>query len=823
MSWTKPRVTIGLAAGVAALSLVAGASALHAQPLPAATKSVNIKAQNLSSALLALARQTRTQIVFDPAIVRGRKVSRIEGAMSAEQALRQLLAGTGLHFLATGPERFTVVAATRTRSPRPPELAQPVTQRDPPVGDPAIDTIDSLPLEIVVTARKRTENLIDVPVPVTALSGDQLAASSQARLENYFSSVPGLNLTKGGSGDQAQVSIRGISSGFSNPSVGIVIDDIPFGSSSFWGGGALVPDIDPGDLERVEILRGPQGTLYGSSSLGGLIKYVTKAPSTRAYEARLEAGVLHTEGGRELGYSGRASLNVPAGDTLAFRVSGFGRHEPGYIDNVATGQRDVNAVDAYGGRVSALWRPSDDLSIRIGAFTQHSTHDGASIVNTTLGTLQQALKANTGGSDLDFSGLNAVATLQLGSAEITSLTGYSRYRNDSTVDLGVNAFLGPLSYAADIRTDKFSQELRLALPVSAAIDWLIGGFYTAEDTQYHELVSLYDPVAQRPVADGYNTVSTGNFHEYAVFSNLTVKLSEVFDIQFGGRYARYDQSFGQVWNGLFIPSPPFIPPRSTPEDDAFTYLVTPRLRLATDLNLYARFASGYRAGGPNSSPTPTSLPTFKPDKARNYEIGLKGRGFGGAMSYDLSVYYIDWDDIQLQTFNPSAQTTVYVNGNRARSWGVEFSVEARPWTGLTVTAWGSWNSAELTEEIPVNILAIGSAGDALPFSQNFSGYASAEQAFQVGNGMAVFFGGSASYIDRRQNNFPNGQVTVRRALPSYTKVDLRAGLRADRWKLQVYADNVGDSRGWLAISPYNSSDIQAIRPRTIGASIAYDF
>src|SRR6185437_1572227 len=167
--------------------------------------------------------------------------------------------------------------------------------------------------EIIVTAEKREERLMDVPVPVTVLSPDTLVQSNQTRLQDYFSNVPGLNLTPGIQGVQ-NLTIRGIGFGFANPTTGITVDDVPWGSSA--GGlptGLAPPDLDPGDLSHIEVLRGPQGTLYGASSMGGLIRYVTADPSTEKTSGALQAGTSTVDNGSKLGYNFRGSINVPLG------------------------------------------------------------------------------------------------------------------------------------------------------------------------------------------------------------------------------------------------------------------------------------------------------------------------------------------------------------------------------------------------------------------------------------------------------------------------------------------------------------------------------
>ena len=191
-----------------------------------------------------------------------------------------------------------------------------------------------------------------MPVPVTALNAQALVDNNQLRLQDYYTSVPGLNVSPAVQSTQV-ISIRGITTGYgTNPTVGITVDGVPYGASTGLGGGQVVPDIDPGDLARVEVLRGPQGTLYGASSMGGLINFVTVDPSTEAVSGRVQVGTDEVYNGAGLGYSARGSVNVPLSDTLALRASGFVREDPGYIDNPILHINGIN--EAHAGEGPAL-------------------------------------------------------------------------------------------------------------------------------------------------------------------------------------------------------------------------------------------------------------------------------------------------------------------------------------------------------------------------------------------------------------------------------------------------------------------------------------
>ena len=213
--------------------------------------------------------------------------------------------------------------------------------------------------------------------------------------------MPALSLTVNEFG-APQVTIRGLAAGgFTNPTVGIVVDDVPYGASMFAGYGEEAPDVDPSDLARIEVLRGPQGTLYGASSLGGLIKFVTVDPSTDGVSGNVQMGTSSVYNGAGLGYSVRGGVNVPLSDTVAIRASGFTREDPGYIDDPALHSEGVNEGHAAGGRLAALWRPSDVLSLKLSAVIQHSTLDGSPTVDLQPGLvgLQQSDARGSGSYD----------------------------------------------------------------------------------------------------------------------------------------------------------------------------------------------------------------------------------------------------------------------------------------------------------------------------------------------------------------------------------------------------------------------------------------
>ncbi len=731
--------------------------------------------------------------------------------------------------------------------------AQPTPASTPsnPASTPAAgQTIQ----EVVVTAQKRLERLQDVPVPVTALSADALVNKNELRLQEYYATVPGLNLISSSKGD-ALISIRGLTTGATagNPTVGITIDDIPYGPSSTFGAGGLgvpAPDIDPSDLTQVEVLRGPQGTLYGASSIGGLLKYVTRDPDLTQLRGRVQAGTSVVKNGSDPGYNLRANVNVPISDTFALRASGIDRRDPGYIDDPLRALEGVNRVDVFGGRIATLWRPSDAFSLKLGALHQTLEGHGAPDVDVVpgLGDLQQENLRGTGHFEKISQFYSAIATLELGAAELISLTSYGLSTDESIVDFspafgelalsgipdtGFDGFgVAGAALVNDFETRKFTQELRLSTAMGERVDWLLGLFYTRESSRVAQQINAIDPDTGAWAGQFLDARWPTTYAEYAAFANVTWRLTDRFDIQFGARESQNRQTYSEIDAGLYGPvffglADPIVNPEVRTKDSSFTYLVTPRLKITPDFMMYARLASGYRAGGPNPTSTVFGLPPhFQPDKTQNYEIGAKADLLERRLSLDASIYYIDWKDIQLNVFDPVSSATYYVNASRARSQGLELAVESNPIAGLKVSGWIALNDAELTESFPDTVTLFGSKGDRLPNGAKTSGYLSLDHQLPFGGGLLGEYGASFEYVGEREGVFVSiAGPPDRQIFPSYTRLNLRAGLSREPWALNFFVTNLTDERGVIAggLGTFNPVAFNYIQPRTIGVALSWDF
>jgi outer membrane receptor protein involved in Fe transport len=835
----------------------------------------NIPPQSLGPALQALAKDRDFQIVYVSEEVNSLRTQGAVGEFTPDEALKQLLKGTGLTYRYVDGKTVAIVTASSgsTSSSNPPStatsggvqkegqnpaaetfLVAQATQGQTSsaasvVGPAAVE--NQLPTslqEVLVTAQKRSERAQDVPVPVTVISGGELLAQNTVRLQDYSSEIPGLSVSTSSVGGYQLLSIRGLTTGLANPTVGITIDDVPFGSSTV-NGGNIPPDVDPGELARVEVLRGPQGTLYGASSIGGLIKFVTIDPSTKGISGDIQAGTSVVSNGAELGYNFRGAVNVPLSDTFAVRLSGFDRQDPGYIDNPTLHIDGINKINAYGGHLTALWQPAQSFSLKLSALIQETKANGSPDITNSeiaasigyplppLGDLQQDYIPGAGKYETRIQAYSATARATLGSGELTSITGYNINTYYSALDFSYA--LGPfvqaefgvpgVLYPSSANIEKFTQELRYSVQLGKSVDWLLGGFYTHEDAPFTATLLGEDPTTGVIAGEFGRFEFANSYRELAAFTDFTFHIQQHFDIQLGGRESQIKQTYQETDSGPYVPlfegvPSPNVGPTGESQANAFTYLLTPRFTLSPDFMMYARLASGYRAGGPNVG---TGVPPeYSPDKTYNYEIGAKGDALNHTLSFDASLFYIDWKDIQVENFNEATGADYVTNAGGAKSQGIELSVQSVPVTGLKLAAWVVWNDAVLTKPFPPASVAAGTygvAGDRLPYAMRISGNASADWDFIVARGWTATIGGSFIYVGDRVGPFQG--TATRQEYPGYAQINLRAGLRYNLWTADLFVTNLTNKRGLIdgGLGTNIPYDFHYLQPVTVGLNLSRRF
>ncbi|MBA4759618.1 TonB-dependent receptor [Sphingosinicella sp.] len=807
-------------------------------PVRAQQRAFDVAAQDARKAIPEFARQAGIQISAPTGKLRGVKTRAIKGSFDTRAALRMLIDGTGLTIVSD--DKALIVLGYRPKAGE--RRNNPALPAATEVETAAIEGVSTAENgDIIITATKRNERLRDTAIAISALSAETLSKRGAVRLEEYADRVPGLSVTNSAAGGaQSSVSIRGLTTGTSgNPTVAVYIDDAPFNSSTFYGLGTSIPDLDPGDLERIEVLRGPQGTLYGASSLGGLIRYVTRAPNFNTLSGRVELTGSAVEDG-DAGLAVRGRLNVPLSDYAAVSASGLFRLDPGFIDDPIRRNRDRNETRYDGGRIALALKPAEMVSIDLSAMRQHIRGDGSATIDldAVTGTprytdLNTARIPGTDTSRFTLEFYNAAVKLDFDAFEILSNTNYSERRFSSLVDyseiLGsaIEAISGVPGAGAglvtDLDTEKFTQEFRATSLSQGFLGWQIGVFYTHEKSDTFQTVNTLEGATggelSVPLPDLLTVLAPSKYEEIAGFGNLTLNFTSRFDVTAGLRYSHNKQSSRSAVSGL-LAGGDSVTKASSSESQA-TFLINPRYRVTDDLMVYGRVASGFRPGGPNAGQTGT-LVSYGTDKVLSYEAGFKADLAERLISLDLAGFLIDWTDIQTRGTDPVTGINYYYNANEARSQGFEASVVLRPMTGLSLIGNVAYTDAYVRKGTPSP--SYSAAGDPLPDTPDWASYLAFDYEMPIDDRWMFSFGGGFRHVDRRLSGFQPTASTARFVLPAYDTFDFYARLESRDVELGLFLRNLTNKRAYTNSTTMGTVEQAAIlQPRTFGLTLAKNF
>jgi iron complex outermembrane receptor protein len=835
---------MGYLTGWKSLALAGVAVAAISSPaLAQQARAFDIPAQPLSSALLTFGRQSGSEVLFDRSSTSGKTSQAVRGQYSPTDALARVLQGSGLTVRQANATTFVVSGATAAQA-----------SASEAAGD--ADADDSVQVEeIIVTASKRAEKLRDVPSAITVLTGDALQNLGVRSVRDYATLTPGLTVQDSGTPGYGKIFIRGLTTGTLQQSATTVyyLDEVPFTASSANGGGSFIaPDPELADVDRIEVLKGPQGTLYGASSLGGVIRLVSKTPDASKFSgsARAEATAIDDGG---VGYSVNATLNVPlVNDKLALRATGFYREAPGYVDNVQTGTDNVNRSDFKGGRLALRWTPTPQLTIdAVGQFQDIDTR-GPPLQTNVAGTLKPLIGERKYANFFDASqqvryrlgSLTAQYDTDLG--RITATAAY--LKSQLSIESDVTATYAPffpifamagypypagtgVAVESTVPLEKKTAEIRFASKRLGNIEFIVGGFYTHEHmtaptdvvarnmATNAQLPGFLGTILSAPVNDSYEEISG--------FGNFTYYLTDTLDFTGGVRYSRnkedFNLSYGGVYYTAFLGGPVELPAVHS-KDNHLTYLATLRWRPTETLSFFARAASGYRPGGPQVAAIvpPGAQTTIDPDTVWNYEIGVKTDAFDRRLSFEASVFHIDWNDIQLYTFFANSQ--LLANAGKAQVDGFEAQVTGRPTRYLTATANVGYTHAELTQLDPGVTAIIGAVeGDRIPQTPRWTASATIDQLIPLSDTVQGQLGATIRYQSDRLTSYPGSFSDPNIRLPGGTTLDLRAGLRFNNYQLQFRVENVTDRVSVANYMPGAPSYAFLTRPRTFAVSVSTTF
>lgn len=675
---------------------------------------------------------------------------------------------------------------------------------------------------VVVTASKRAVDIQKVPFSVTALTEKDLTARGAGSVEQALDYVPGVTFSSNGT-NSGSYSIRGVSTSSSvvnaQSPVALYIDDINILDPNY---PKVTTNLRLFDVSRVEVLEGPQGTLFGSGALGGAIRVITNKPDASGFAGEAQATVQSVHGGGT-GYDLNGMVNIPlVADKLALRVVGYYQHAAGWVDNTSIGQNNVNHAISAGGRVELGWYPTDDLHVIATAlFENDRPHDSAYSFYNSRAYQWDGVVQNTNYNRTNIYSLTGDYDLHW--AKFTTITTYADRKESALADFTptVLALLGaaipsPIVDAGPSKT--FSQEVRLASPDNGRFRWMIGGLYSNNRRTVQETVTV--PGSHFLLGGTSDVVSIANtrtgIREKAVYGELAYDILPDLTATVGARYFSDNLKTNQVIGGA-LQAP------STAANKTHESALTPRFNLSYKVTptsmIYAQVAEGYRVGQVNTAITdPISgqkIPDASgPDHLWNYELGSKNTFLDGRLVTNVSVYHIDWNDIQLDQQTLASGIYYVANAGKAHINGAELKLDYHP-----TSAWSFGGSLSVLKSRldKVNATVAALKGDTLPGSApvSISGYVQITEP--VGNDATVFGRLDAKYGGKKYADLVNSTSLV---YGRATDINLRAGVSWGSYTLTAFVENIANGDAKVSAFPAFAVPV-AIRqqPRTFGLTL----
>ena len=763
--------------------------------------------------------------------------------------------------------------------------------------------------EVTVTANKLTATkVLDTPASIQAISGDALQSAGVSGIMDIAGEIPGLSIQDLGPGDKKYV-IRGInSSGYAT--TGVYYGEATISGANADDGGGFESDIRLYDIDRIEVLRGPQGTLYGASSMSGTIRFIPKAPDLNTVSGYGTVEGSKTSHTKRENYNFNGAVNLPLIDgVLAVRLVGWKEYNAGYINqtrvgtgvtgisNIGTANKPVyitsnvqpvgllqgvNDDDVGGGRVTVRYQPTDKLTIDANYTAQTEKSDGSSrytpagVTAFNLGPITPVQGCDLCNTDVTQSPwqdnlkvFGTTITYDTGAGTVTGTTNqYNRHTNfnfDSTpvlVSFGVPV---PAETLEPRERQLNSSEIRYASAFDSPVNF-VAGVYREHEHQFLNVEVLTTNGYGMPIGPfctnnscdegaypGTGTTFFGRSDErwttsYAGFGEVTWKATDALTATAGIRY------FTESLQGVQIQTHPFggfpatnsnLVPVPDPDEtfNKFTWKGNVSYKFSDSLLAYSTVSTGFRSGGLNAVSEPfEAIPAaYAPDSLTNFEVGAKGRLAGGLFDYQADVYFIRWNNIQVQETTPDAAFVYQGNAGEAKIKGVELELTAHPFQHLTANLAGSWQEAYLADGANEfqydHNPTLGRTGDAIPNVPRFQANFGLNYTRPIVNGWEGMAAADLTFRGRENSYFASARLTPilpievkppiyeNVPLSPYTLVNLRVGAIKDQWSVTAFARNLTNKRA--QISAINSSQdpdaLLTVQPRTIGLKVTRKF
>lgn len=759
---------------VAAIYLAVASAFVQAQE---ATYDFNIPSQSASQVLNALSKQTGLQPFFTEDSLKGVQSPGVKGKYSLREALGKALVGTGLSYQFTAEKAVAIKVASAQKAPM--TVHAPVE-----LG------------EITVTAQQRKQREIDVPITINTLSSDEIAARGITDLQSLSFAVPGMTTVVTGMA-QNRVMLRGIGEGAGGgnfPLVGIRQDEVAV-DGPLRGG----LDVRPLDVERVEVLNGPQGTLYGQGAMGGTVRFLTHDPVIGKNSMTATAGVSSTKGGA-LSNLLTGVANVSLNDVAALRIAGTFENTGGWIDAPTAGQKNINDGEMSQIRIKGLFHLTDRLSVipmiqvhrnKVGSLNNGENADGNLILPAFAPNAVQSASNNHELYSLtaDWDVVDGIKLLAIG----------SMFRNNADggyYSTTPNGLIGVLSKFEN-RDKAQSGELRLLSDKAGPWQWTVGSIY--RDADYSSTVTSYQMgFVNNPVplaVPSTVTVTPIKSKSWSFYGNTSFDVTDRLQVGGGLRYFTDEQNSPSAGQ----PSQHF---------DSIDPRVYASFKLMRDWNVYTSAAKGFRSGGFNAV-NPLFPESFKPESVWSYELGTKFEAMGGLLSGQIAGFVSRYTDMQTSTL--AAPPNIFYTDNVGRSHvqGIDWSFKVRPADWIAFGANGTVQDTEVVSVKPNSSYAVGDQLNYIP-KNNYGLFV--ETQTNLANNVKAGF--RADYNVRGSSVFAQRTFNATAKNEKMELLNMRFSLSQKQYGIELYGENLLNDRGQIFPNPVNFATRMV--PRTIG-------
>ena len=732
--------------------------------------------------------------------------------------------------------------------------------------------------EIIVTATKREERLQDVPMTVNVVSQESIEIQGIRSAQQLAIGVPGLDYQTPNRGANASFIVRGIATAVDdqnqvNKTVSLYIDELPLTSSN----SAINPEIGLMDVSRVEVLKGPQGTLFGSGTLGGVVRVVTNKPDTSGFDSSLGLDVGMTDGERSTRVEGM--INIPISDSVAFRFAGFMRDGAGYVQNTGLGTDPANGQNDHGIRASLAWDINENLSASFMMMSQETDNDDASPANPALGGRFSRTTVVPETQQTEVNLYNMTINYETEFADFVFSSSKSETDTSLVNDLS-DRFGGAFPFLQNRRDqeDNTVNEIRVVSNGDGRFQWVLGYFDLERESEFNrhfgvtqayvdskggtigglvDVPGVMDNAFIYGAADkGYINLRTNIDRESALFAEMSYQLTTALKGTIGlrsGEVEQYDDSRaggssnlggfigGVVFQGgtSFTPEPYASDPFATGQQDADTMKFSLAWQVSDETNLYISASEGFRGpvvnGGCQNNGGVSTLDAndivipclASSDSLWMYEVGMKGLWNDGALTANAALYQIDWEDIQMVGNRVSDAQEFTSNVDGAELNGIEFeltnSFSDEFMMGLNMNLSNQEISAITQYQMGFSGAEMGSS--LVGPERKFSAFAQYNRPMDDGNEVVVR--ADMQYVGEMPNTFPNEigdpdtPATNYQMIPSYTNLNASLGYVTENWSVSLYAENILDNDDWTFVGPtiFQNNRFKSLTPRTFGVRV----